>query len=153
MNNMILTKQLLTLVLIGFSVMAAAQRKPAIKSVEFSKMSRGYEERVTITADSIHTWLDNHRAQKNPSSTKSAIDSKQWASLVENIQALNLREFSSLPSPTMKRATDAAMHGTITITTEDGSNYSHGFDDENPHINVMPLLKKIKEVSGVDKHR
>jgi hypothetical protein len=150
---MISMKQLLTLVLIFSAAVSFSQRKPTIKSVEFSKVSRGYEERVTITADSIHTWLDNHREQKNPSSTANIMDSKQWASIVDTVQGLNLRELPSLPSPTMKRATDAAMHGTITITTQDGTSYSHGFDDENPHIDLMPLLKKIKEVSGIDKHR
>jgi hypothetical protein len=150
---MISTKQFLTFTLISLAAVAFAQHKPTIKSIEFSKVSRGYEERVTITPDSIHTWMDNHRGQKNPSSTKSVMDSKQWAGILDTIQGLNLKELSSLPSPTMKRATDAAMHGTITITTQDGTSYSHGFDDENPHIDLMPLLKKIKEVSGIDKHR
>ena len=139
------------LFLIVFLSHVVAQQKSSIKSIEFSKVSRGYEQRVNITSDSLHIWIDDHRSGRIPVTEKKQVTADDWTSLLSTANGIDLKQFSSLPSPTMKRAVDAAMHSTITIVTTDGLSYSHGFDDENPHVQGLPLLKKITAISRIDK--
>jgi hypothetical protein len=48
----------------------------------------------------------------------------------------------------MNRASDAAAHGSLIITTSDSKSYTHAFDDENPHQKFQPLMKQIKNLVG-----
>ncbi len=125
-----------------------AQNKSDIKEIEFSKMSRGYEEHVRVNADSVHVLIHDARGEKAPVTFSRKTEREEWVSLMDIAKPIKLKEIDELPSPTMKRASDAAMHGTLTITDKSGRSYTHGFDDENPHDSLKPLLKQIREISG-----
>lgn len=125
-----------------------AQHNAQIKQVEFSKISRGYEEHVRIKADSVHVLVHDIRGDKAPVNFSRKLEETEWVRLMDIVKAVKLNEIEALPSPSMKRATDAAMHGTLTITTNTEESYSHGFDDENPHDSLKALLKVVREISG-----
>lgn len=125
-----------------------AQNKSEIKQIEFSKVSRGYEEHVRIKADSVHVLVHDIRGDKAPVNFSRKTEEAEWVGLMEILQSIKVKEIETLPSPSMKRASDAAMHGTLTLTTNSGKSYSHGFDDENPHDALKPLLKAVREISG-----
>jgi hypothetical protein len=125
-----------------------AQNKSAIKQIEFSKISRGYEEHVRIKADSVHVLVHDIRGEKAPVNFSRKTEESEWTRLLEIMKTIKEKEIETLPSPSMKRASDAAMHGTLTVTTNSDKTYSHGFDDENPHDSLRPLLKAVREISG-----
>ncbi|HEY0651892.1 MAG TPA: hypothetical protein VGD65_02150 [Chryseosolibacter sp.] len=125
-----------------------AQSRTEIKQIEFSKISRGYEEHVRINADSVHVLVHDIRGDKAPVNFSRKTDKQEWIDLIEVVKTIRVTEIDGLPSPTMKRASDAAMHGTLTLTTLADKSYSHGFDDENPHESLKPLLAVVRELSG-----
>ena len=133
---------------LAFGMAARCQPGKHVNQIELSKMSRGYEERIHLTADSLHVWIENNRGEKPRVERTRKLTAQEWTSLINLTNEIKLTDFSALPSPTMKRATDAAMHSTITIHLADGRTYSHGYDDEDPHDIAKPLLKKIREISN-----
>jgi hypothetical protein len=119
-----------------------------INRIELSKISRGYEEHVRITPDSVNVLVQSSLDPTLNADYGRKITQDEWANLVKTLDAIKLQNVASLPSPTMNRAMDAAKHSTITITTSNEKEYSHGYDDENPHDALKPLLRKIIETSG-----
>jgi hypothetical protein len=90
--------------------------------------------------------IDNARSSDSLKRVSEKLDKTKWAKLNTEIQSLSLPEVPLFKSPTMKRAYDGALHGILTITTMDGKIYSHGFDDENPHPKLQPLMKCIQGI-------
>jgi hypothetical protein len=125
-----------------------AQSQSDIKQIEFSKISRGYEEHVRIKADSVHVLIHDIRGDKAPVNFSRKLEQSEWVNLMEVMKSIKVKEIETLPTPSMKRATDAAMHGTLTLTVNNGQSYAHGFDDENPHESLKPLLKAVRDISG-----
>jgi hypothetical protein len=150
MNNM---KSIITLgiavILYGYSVTVSAQANSGVTLIELSKTARGYQEEIRIAGDSLHVWIENSVAEKPPVKYSRPLESEQWTKLVNSFKAVKLVEIPVLPAPSMKRASDAAKHSTLTITTQDGKTYAHGFDDENPHVALLPLLKAIRELESM----
>lgn len=142
-----MTKSIITILLVWWTALLA-QKNAEIKQVEFSKVSRGYEGHVRIKSDSVHVFIHDIRGDKAAVKFSRKTEESEWVKIIESAKPLKLKEIEALPSPTMKRASDAAMHGTLTITTADEKTYPHGFDDENPHDSLKPLLKLVKEISG-----
>jgi hypothetical protein len=142
-----MTKTIITILLVCWTSLLA-QKNPEIKQVEFSKVSRGYEEHVRINPDSVHVFVHDIRGDKAAVKFARKVDDAEWVELVKTTKGLKFKDIDGLPSPTMKRASDAAMHGTLTITTGEDKSFAHGFDDENPHDSLKPLLKAVKEISG-----
>jgi hypothetical protein len=135
-------------VLLFSGVLAGAQPADAVREIELSKVSRGYEEHIRITADSLHVFTEGRTGNKPSKNFSRKVMAEEWAAFVKTIKALSLKDLPALPSPTMKRAQDAAMHSTITIQTADGRSFAHGYDDEDPHQALKPLLKQIRALSG-----
>lgn len=117
---------------------AFSQNTNDIIRIEFSSITRGHQEFVVITKDSISVSTNKQKAKTRE------LEKKEWAGLVSSVNKLELSSIASLKSPTMKRAYDGAKHSTLTITTQSQS-YSHAFDDENPHEKLRPILKLILE--------
>lgn len=119
-----------------------------ITQIELTKQSRGYQEAIRIRPDSAFVVAEDLKNSKPAERYSKAISEDEWTALVNALGSVKLKDIESLPSPTMKRASDAAMHSTIKIITNEGSEYAHGYDDENPHEALQPFRKKIREVSG-----
>jgi hypothetical protein len=142
-----MTKIIIVILLVCWTALLA-QKDMEIRQVEFSKVSRGFEEHVRIKADSVHVFVHDIRGDKAAVKFSRKIDETEWVKIVEALKQVKIRQIESLPSPTMNRASDAAMHGTLTFITGDSKSYAHGFDDENPHESLKPLLKAVREISG-----
>lgn len=126
-----------------------AQSAGKIREIELSKVSRGYEEHIRITPDSLHVFAESKMGDKPVTDFSREVSENEWTRLVEIAGIRPAKELRDLPSPTMKRAHDAAMHSTITIHMTDGTTVTHGYDDENPHTAFVPLLKEIRKLSSV----
>lgn len=130
------------------AALPSVEQQQDIKQIEFSKISRGYEEHIRINIDSIHILTHDMRQDKPAMTVSRKLDRDEWLVLLNAISEVDLKEIESLSSPTMNRASDAAMHGTISIMTSAQKSYVHGFDDENPNELLRPLMKAIRTLSG-----
>jgi hypothetical protein len=140
--------------ILGFIVLIVSanalqcQPQATITRIELSKIARGYEEYVRITQDSVNVLVSN---SLDPTANKNygrKLASSDWTEILDALSGVKLADVPSLPSPTMNRATDAAKHSTITIETNDGKSYAHGYDDENPNDALKKVLKRIRDLSG-----
>lgn len=118
-----------------------------VREIELSKLARGYQEHIRINADSLHVLIENRKDERSSRSFQRPISHEEWSRLLHLVKDLKLKDLPALPSPTMKRAADAAMHATITIYTNDGQSYSHGYDDEDPHLVLQPLRTAMREIA------
>lgn len=134
-----------------FPSVAKCQAAPEIASIEVLKSSRGYSEEIRITPDSVFTFRENRIDGAIPFRQGSPLPEGSWQKLVKTLSNIDLGELGRLPSPTMNRASDAAMHSSIRITTATGQTYSHGYDDENPHHVLKPLLEMVRFITGPSK--
>lgn len=128
----------------------ASQCQPGepVTTIELTKSSRGYQEAIRITPDSAHFSTENRLEPDASEHRTLAVSDRDWETLVDAIGNVPLEEIPNLPSPSMDRAADAAMHSSITITTASGNSYSHGFDDDNPHPALRELLETIRRITG-----
>jgi hypothetical protein len=131
-----------------FTTTALNAQTAVITQIELTKQSRGYQEAIRITTDSVFVIAEDLKGGKPSITYSRPISPDDWTKLVNSIGSLKLKDIASLSSPTMKRASDAAMHSTLKITTDDGNSYAHGYDDENPHEALQELRKTVREVSG-----
>jgi hypothetical protein len=129
-----------------FCTASKCQQDPVIREIEMSKVSRGYAEHIRIGSDSLHVLIENRKGNKPGESYSRKITPDEWTSLVNTIRNVKLKDIPALTSPTMKRASDGAMHATLTVYTTDEKSYSHGYDDENPNDILKPLHKIIREL-------
>lgn len=131
-----------------FGTASKCQQDPAIREIELTKVSRGYGEHIRINPDSLHVLIENRRGNNPSESHARKITKDEWTTLIKTIQDVPLKDIPALTSPTMKRASDGAMHATITIYTTDEKSYSHGYDDEDPHKALQPLRKAIRALGN-----
>ena len=131
-----------------FVILTSIAQTPVIIQVELTKQSRGYQEAIRVTADSVFVIVEDLKNATPAVQYSRAINDDDWTMLISSIGTLKLKDIPSLSSPTMKRASDASMHSTLTILTNDGNSYTHGYDDENPHEALQELRKNVREVSG-----
>ena len=133
---------ILTLVALGTTT---AQSLEDVKSIAFTKQTRGMVDELVISRDSVEGFVENHRMPESSHRYANGIDESQWAKLILTLKDVPLEDIDGLQSPTMNRAHDGAIHSTIVITFEGGDTVTHSFDDENPHPDLKPLLDAILE--------
>ena len=114
---------------------AVAQNEHRITRIEFSSLTRGHQESIVFSVDSVKIMVNSKTGAK-------PLKKKDWGQLLNSLKSVVLPDIDGLKSPTMKRAHDGARHSAITIVTQ-SKTYSHGFDDENPHDKLKPLMKVI----------
>jgi hypothetical protein len=119
---------------------ACSQNTDAIVKVEFSSLTRGYQELVIITKDSVSQSV-NGRGESSENAI--AIKAIEWDCIIKAFKKVSLQSIPELQSPTMKRSYDGALHSTITITTASGQQFIHSFDDDEPHEKLKPLMREI----------
>ena len=133
---------LLSLTII-FSHPSLAQTDRTITRIEFNSGRRGYREQIILTPDSIVSVQENFQTDKTPRVHSQKTTAREWSRLLDCLRNVRLTEIETLESPTMKRAYDGASHGSLIITVKDGTTYTHGFDDEDPHSKLKPLMEEI----------
>ena len=135
---------LFILTLLSFG-QTTAQSLQDIKTIAFTKQTRGMVDEVVVSRDSVEGFVENHRMPESSHRYATGIDESQWANLVLSLKDVPLEDIDGLQSPTMNRAHDGAIHSSIIITFEGGDTVTHSFDDENPHPDLKPLLDAILE--------
>lgn len=124
-----------------------AQRTSNIRQIQFTKTGRGYQELVRITPDSVISKIENFRAEDKSKQTSRKLDAKEWATLIKTLDDVDLKEISTLPSPTEKRAYDGALGGSLQVTTAQNETFGHSFDNEEPHTKLLPLMKAVRALA------
>lgn len=122
----------------GLSVQC--QTANSIKKIEYTTLTRGYQKHIVISGDSVTTSVEGREENQQ---TKRALSKAEWNTVIGALKNVKLSEVPSLPSPTMKRAYDGARHSTLTLITQDQLAFAHSFDNENPHPELLPLMKAI----------
>jgi hypothetical protein len=128
------------------SCIAMSQNQEHIIRIEFSSLTRGYQEHVAFTRDSMK--YSRVQAGRPKVAEARVFKKSEWEDLIKVAQKINLKEIQELKSPTMKRSFDGAKHSTITIITDSNQSYSHLFDDENPHAKLKALMGAIIKKRG-----
>ena len=145
-DDMTITKLLSVAVLSLTGLTARCQGDPAIIQIEFTSLTRGYNEVINFSPDSLVQVTDKREHQQKI--FKRALKPDEWNDLISSTAGVSLKDISQLLSPTAKRAFDGAKHSTITIHTKDGATYTHAFDNEHPHEKLQPLMDMIKTMSS-----
>lgn len=130
-----------TFCFVFISGLSVAQNQSDIVKVTFQTATRGYQASVTFTSDSIVT--SEASSTLHPTVKSLANTSKQWSSMLNALDNLEVTNIGSLQSPSKKRVVDAAHHSSIIVTTAAGNSYQHNFDNEEPHLKLKPLMKQI----------
>lgn len=120
-----------------------AQALEDIITLEFTRQTRGFVDKLVISKDSVQGIVEDNRASEKSKHYASPIDQEDWAGLMITLKDVSLKDVDGLQSPTMNRAHDGAIHSSIVINFKGGVSVSHGFDDENPHRDLQPLLDAI----------
>lgn len=124
-------------------ILVAAQCKgqSEVAKIEFTSLTRGYQKQVFIDKDSLTILVDGR--QEDNKVVKRKITPDVWQSLVDELKNVKVREMDAYKSPSNRRAFDGAKHSTIKVTSSDGVEASHTFDDLDPHADLKQLLKLI----------
>jgi hypothetical protein len=117
----------------------------AIRKIEYTTLTRGYQKHVVISPDSITTKVEGRGEDQ---SQKRALTKGEWSMLIDCLKNVKLAEIPDLKSPSMKRAYDGALHSTLTLTTKDKKVLSHSFDNEDANEKLLPLMKGVKKLEG-----
>jgi hypothetical protein len=133
----------LTVVISFLTLAVFGQSKSEIVRIEFNSGTRGHTEQIILTKDSIISVEENFQKDKASPGVARKASAKEWSRVLDCLSGVRLTEIETLESPTMKRAYDGASHSSFIITTSDGSTFTHGFDDENPHQKLKPLMMEI----------
>lgn len=126
-----------------FTTSLVGQSQQDIIRIEFNSSTRGYREQISFTPDSIISVVENALTDTVPRSSARKTSQKEWTRILNCLSEVRLTEIETLESPTMKRAYDGASHSSIVITVNGGATFSHGFDDEEPHKKLKPLISEI----------
>lgn len=131
------------LVLFTIGCASIAKKTNEVIRIEFSSLTRGHSRSIIFTKDSVISSAEGRNASPK---NGMRIKPEEWQRLTGSLKNLSVNEIADLPSPTMKRAYDGAMHSTLMITTSDNKTFSHSFDDEDPHEKLKPLMQAIIEL-------
>lgn len=124
------------------------QSNENIARIELSKVSRGHQEYIRVTPDSVNVLVQSSLSSESNADFGRKLEADEWINLVKKLEGIKLADIPNLPSPTMKRAHDGAYHSTITVQTKDGKEYAHGYDDEDPNKALRSFRKELRDIAG-----
>lgn len=118
----------------------------AVKKVVFHTGSRGYQKEIALTKDSALIRINSSFQERPSKNIRSKISAAEWNKVTASLNGVNIKGLNELPSPTMKRAVDAADHSSIAVTTD--NEYSHSFDNTDPNEQLKKLMEIILEIEN-----
>jgi hypothetical protein len=119
------------------------QTSGSIVRVEYNSGTRTFRQQVIATPDSLISIEEDFRIHLKPVIKGRALSDEEWNALTGKLGRVQLSEIDELKSPTNRRTVDAAAHGSLIITTSDKKSFTHGFDDQEPHEILQPLLTEL----------
>lgn len=123
-----------------------AQTLDSIAKIEFTSLTRGYNEQIIITKDSI-TVESPDRATGDNRIYARKIEQDEWKTLLDKIKNVPLHTITALKSPTKNRSFDGARHSSIRIMFKNEKAVGHAFDDDNPNSLLQPLMATVRKVA------
>lgn len=120
------------------------QQEEAIHEIRYESFARGYHKTIILRSDSIILQEQNSKTGDMEADRKTT--EAEWKQLKQAIPDLPLASIAGLEAPTGKRASDRALHSTLTIKTSRGEYKSPEFDGYSPHKKLVPLVEQIMEI-------
>jgi hypothetical protein len=115
-----------------------------IKKIVFNTGSRGYQKEISFSKDSVILVINSSFPEQPSKNLRSKITTAEWDKLIHSLDGVIITNLKELKSPSMGRATDAANHSSISITTD--NEYVHNFDNTNPNEQLQKLMTVITEI-------
>lgn len=118
----------------------------SIKKIVFHTGSRGYQKEIALSKDSAIVKINSSFEDRPSRNVRTKISDAEWNSVTSALNGVSITGLNELPSPTMKRAVDAADHSSIAVTTD--KEYMHSFDNTDPHEQLKKLMTLILEIEN-----
>jgi len=112
-----------------------------IVSYNYLASTRGYTLTIDVNKETVKIVTDNRRNENGPETKSSVTDPELWNALQKGSKTIKLNEIEKLESPTNRRQFDGAMFAKLTLTTQDSTYRSAGFDHGKPPI----MLKTVAD--------
>ena len=134
-------KLLLSLVFLFISLCVWAQQAP-VNKIKFESFTRGYKKTVEISPDSVLVEESGANSKK----LRRAIQWAEWEQLISALKDVHPANLPGLETKGKVHARDAALHSTITLTTDAGSYSTPTFDNYQAHAKLSDLMEAIKKI-------
>lgn len=133
-------KLLVSFVFLFVSLSLLAQQAP-VRKIKYEAFTRGYQKEVEITPDSILIEESGTKSGK----LRQALQPEEWEQLMSALEGISPSDLPQLKAAGDNRARDAALHATLTITTDSGTYTSPTFDNYRAHPRLEPLMELIRK--------
>lgn len=120
------------------------QQQP-VAEVVFRAVSRGSSEEIRITPDSVH--VQKKGLAGNVQQSRS-LSKEEWQQVLESLQGIDFSTIPDLIAPGEKRHRDAAMHGSISVTSGNITYSSNSFDGHSPPRPLVPLMRVMEQLAA-----
>ena len=119
-----------------------------VSKIEFTSLTRGYQKQLFLDRDSLTVIVDGR--QEANKVVKQAVSKGTWEKIDRELKNVALDKVNDYQSPSNRRAFDGAKHSTLKLITKDGKEFSHSFDDFDPHPALKPLLELVLKTEKGD---
>lgn len=118
------------------------EQSESIEEIRLSSSTRGYSKIITLRPDLFSLKIEGKEGKETSRNATKA----EWEQLVQALSGLPLNELDQLEPPSDKRASDRALHSTITIKTNKNEYSSRSFDNYSSPKQLVPLVEQIREL-------
>lgn len=129
-----------------FSAFCLFGQEGNVERVELQSATRGYKKTVEITPDSVLIRETSYMSSGSPKEVRRATRSAEWEQLMKALEGVTPAELPELQAPTKNRASDAALHSTLTISTPSATYQTPAFDNYRAHPSLQQLMEAIRKV-------
>lgn len=116
---------------------------------EYKAYTRGTEISINMQSNEILAYKG--RPTNDIAIPVKEMPGKDWNTLLAETARLNLDKLETLEPPSKKHQFDGAMAATLKITADGKTYTTQTFDHGNPPAEIKALVKKIIEISELEK--
>jgi len=108
-----------------------------IKSVELSYRTRGMQQFLQITRDSVEVKINDKISHYKTTKT-------QWQNILKTFQKVRLNNIIKLKRPTSKSSYDGALIAQLSVVTNRKEYNSVSFDHDTPPAELIKIIDAMK---------
>ena len=108
-----------------------------IKSVELSYRTRGMQQFLYITRDSIEVKINDKISHYKTTKT-------QWQNILKTFQKVKLNNITKLKRPSSKSSYDGALMAQLMVVTNRKEYNSVSFDHDTPPAELVKIIDAMK---------
>ena len=108
-----------------------------IKSVELSYRTRGMQQFLFITRDSVEVKINDKISHYKTTKT-------QWQNILKTFQKVRLNNIIKLKRPTSKSSYDGALIAQLSVVTNRKEYNSVSFDHDTPPAELIKIIDAMK---------